>query len=552
MPSPSPTSPAPARADSAGSAGPLNEVLGWFRRLLTADSLPRTLVPSILLGVGLTITPNALLLHGNRFDIAEQGPFIVGFLVAGTVAGLLVLLLSRFIAPHVAGGLVGAFGYGFFSLSWVPNHVGILTLVSFWILTGMVFATIMIWLLSNSRTMVTIAGVAITGLTAVLIGTSLVATGITEVDGSANEIPTALAFSETPEVRPNVYIFVLDGFSNPDTTTTQFAEHDIAFDIDDSIDNLEGLGFERDEHATSNYGQTILSLPSTFNGVYHHTADEPLTLAEVANRGTTAIRGDNALVHSLRAIGYEFWYSDSDVWAPSSCDPQLADRCLGQASGNGESTRAVWGNSPLRWQLGLQSLADLSSPTSVVEEIIEERAVRTSESPYFAFAHIISPHQPYRYEPDCSLRAQGSPGTRLTYGFRPEFRPLYAEQAACLGQDLVSAMDRLIEIDPTALIFIQADHGSEFEAIRDTADWPLAMAQERLSIFRATYLPQECRSSDIAAESVINTAPVIVGCLTGESPTLLEPRYFFTELEATEGRTNEGFDLFDTAANSGE
>ena len=140
---------------------------------------------------------------------------------------------------------------------------------------------------------------------------------------------------------------------------------------------------------------------------------------------------------------------------------------------------------------------------------------------------MIAPHDPYRFEADCTLRDPSSPGTEFGGPNLPEYRQLYADQTECIANKLDQAMTDLIAADPTAIVVLMADHGSGFEAV-STLDWSETQLRERMAIFRMTRLPESCRSNDLAAEASINTSEIITSCIAGETPELVEPRAFLT------------------------
>ena len=513
------------------AASPVGAILRGLRHVFGANPIEHTVLPSTLLAAALSVIPTALLLFNNGHAIAQTRPFYVAMAATAGIAAGLVIVLSQKIAPHVAGGLVGALGYGFYSLSWVPGSNQLPSLTFFWLLTSLPAAVVVVWLLSNSRAVIVLAGVASGALATYLVVSPLTAA---ETPTATPEPmpPASLAFGDELIRSPNIYVFVLDGFSNPSVTTEQFAPYGLDFSIDSSIADLEQLGLRHDAQATSNYGQTILSVPSMLNATYPHTPEDPLTTNEVWSTGTPALRGNNVLVNTLQRAGYEYWSASSGAWDPSRCDPTIADRCLGTDSGNAEAMKAVWWYTPLRWQLGVTDFRKLPEPQTVVDDILDARATRQSEAPYVMISHIIGPHQPYRYEADCSFRDSNAPGTTLEEGHFPEFRPLYAAQATCMSEILVDAIDELLDADPDAMVFIQADHGSEFEGddgAGSSSAWTPEMGSERLGIFRMTKVPDDCRSTDPRAQSVINTVPVILACVQGTEPDLIDPRHFFTD-----------------------
>lgn len=270
--------------------------------LFTADSLPKTKLTGLLLPAGLTMIPGLLLLFNNADRIVNPRPILEVTMGAGVLAALLARFLWRDFAPHVDAAIMGAFGYGFFSLSWLDG-TSVAVRMGAWLLTAIVGSVVLVWLLSDSRLVVNIAT--------------------------------------------------------------------------------------------------------------------------------------------------------------------------------------------------------------------------------FTFSHILSPHQPYQYNADCSLRDGNARGQGLGDGHRAEFRPLYVGQATCLAQQLEQAMTTLIEADPTAVIVLQADHGSEFEIDDlDNPSWEPNYLRERFGIFRMTRLPETCSSTHLAAQSIINTAELLTSCLSGTEPDLIEPQIF--------------------------
>ncbi len=469
----------------------------------------------------MTSLPLGLLNFFNQNTIANPAPLHRAALIAGVVALVASISLGRWLAPHVAGLIVGTFGYWFFSMSWVDTNDSA-GLIYTWGLVSVISAFVLIWLIGSARWSITLAALAISAVAALLFGGPLLNTAEAQDFAVDDAAPTALAFAQLPDERPNVYLFVLDGFARPSITEQQFSSRGVEFDISAPLAELEQLGFEQDLEASVNYPQTILSVPSTLNASYPHLPEAQSSAADIWAEGRQALAGNNLLVNSLRTAGYEYWHSSSTIWEASRCREEIADRCLGDPGIDFEASRAVWDETPLR-NLVSGNLDRAPDPTTVVGEILAARQSTAEDQPYFLFSHILSPHQPYRFDENCSVR-ESREGLSLSFGHAPEHRPLYAGEAVCLSNQLVTAMTDLLEADPTALIFLQADHGSAFEVDFDNHSWDEPMVEERFGIFRMTHLPDRCRSDDPAAESVINTVPVIIGCIAGEEPELIDPR----------------------------
>lgn len=501
-----------------------------LRKIFGAERIPGTWPVSLLLAASLTVMPVALLLFGNQGTIEGVGPILTVGVSAFVVATVCTAMASKVLAPHVAAGIVGAFGYGFFSMSWAPPTTGPTTLLLLWVTMSFVGSIIVIWLLSNSRIVITLGSVMAAGLVVYLVTSAGLANPVATDASEVAAPPAALSFTDPLTDRPNVYVFILDGFGRPDIVERQFGAVGEDFDISEQVETLEGLGFAQDPSASANYTQSILSIPSTLNGELHHVPGALLDDAEIWARGRPAVKGDNFLINSLKAAGYDYWHSGSVIWDVSSCDVDIADRCLGTEIADLESKTAVWSLTPVRHYLGSVDFADVSDPSLVIPSILEARQTQPSDEPYVVFSHIVSPHQPYRFEPDCSFRGRADSGTTLGVGHLPEHRALYADQASCLMQQLESTMAELVEADPSAIILLQADHGPAFEADQETLQWDDTSVRERLGIFRMTRLPDHCRSVDPQAQSLVNTPELILSCLRGEQPEWVEPRIVLRSL----------------------
>ena len=120
-----------------------------------------------------------------------------------------------------------------------------------------------------------------------------------------------------------------------------------------------------------------------------------------------------------------------------------------------------------REQRGRYALASLEAISLLRQEL------ETAENGEMIFAHLLIPHFPYIFYPDCSVRRD--PGSWLWFDKRPDESPrwndkesrairyeAYAEQLQCSQQLLVSMIDALKKSGryPDATVVIHGDHGS--------------------------------------------------------------------------------------------
>ena len=216
-----------------------------------------------------------------------------------------------------------------------------------------------------------------------------------------------LAGAPSPGELPDVYFFLLDGYGRADQLSSI-----VDYDNEPFLEDLEGRGFEVRDAATAAYPMTFLSLASTLEMGY------PATEGELADHAPfyDAMGGDNATVRALEELGYEFVMGTD--YSSLECGDEV-DVCVEppvDAEGvGGERESAILEATPLSTLLGelgldFRPLSGYLSPQDLVDAVEAEG----SGSPSFVYGHMLTPHPPYRYLEDCSLRKDLSdPGLDL-------------------------------------------------------------------------------------------------------------------------------------------
>jgi hypothetical protein len=109
------------------------------------------------------------------------------------------------------------------------------------------------------------------------------------------------------------------------------------------------------------------------------------------------------------------------------------------------------------------------------------------QGPTFAFAHLVSPHWPYVFKPDCRVAGESS------LSGKEERREAYTGQLQCLNRLLLNTVTAILQRSSSApIILLQGDHGTNllrYSAARSAASVTPAQARERFGAFGAYYLP---------------------------------------------------------------
>jgi hypothetical protein len=337
---------------------------------------------------------------------------------------------------------------------------------------------------------------------------------------------------------PDVYYFLLDGYGRADRL-----ESTVGHDNEPFLDDLRKRGFAVRDEATAAYPMTFLSLASTLE------MDYPATEGELSDHAPfyEAMGGDNAVVDAFGELGYRFVMGTD--YSSLECGEEV-DVCVEppvDAEGvGGERESAILEATPLSTllpELGLdfRPLSGYLSPGDMVDAVEAE----PSEAPAFVYTHLLTPHPPYRYLEDCSLREDLSDkGLDLWGEAAGTGGERYRQAVECVNADLLRTIDRITAADPGAVIVIQGDHGPKFgiDFHRPLDDWTESQLEERFSIMNAQRLPDGCREAGPRAELAVNTFRIVLGCLAGSELELLDERYYMIDLEAEEVEEVDTFD----------
>ncbi len=244
-------------------------------------------------------------------------------------------------------------------------------------------------------------------------------------------------------------------------------------------------------------------------------------------------------MRALEELGYEFAMGTD--YSSLECG-EAVDLCVeppDDAEGvGGERESAILEATPLATvlpELGIdfRPLSGYLSPQDLVDAVEAER----SEAPVFVYGHLLTPHPPYRYLEDCSLREDLSDkGLDLWGEASGAGGDGYRRAVECVNADLLRSVDRIVAADPNAVIVIQGDHGPKFgmHFHRPLDEWTTTQLEQRFALLNAERLPRGCEASGPGAELPVNTFRIVLGCLAGTEPELLPERHYMIDLEAEE------------------
>lgn len=275
---------------------------------------------------------------------------------------------------------------------------------------------------------------------------------------SLQPTPPAPLPSITPKRNNNVYYFILDGYTRND-----FLEKYFHFDNRPFSQFLIDHGFYHFSKARSNYHQTLFSVPSLFKMDYPVQKEGKIEAWEELRddlKRTFWLReiNDAPIFSEFQRRGYDLIYANAYGIPIRSVNLTVE----GPQEGFSSPAMELVNSTPLPYllkfangKLGTMKHRFPQNPLAVIEQ------VQSPRSPFFFFIHVFSPHPPYVYRADCS------PRDGYSFILNPDDLDyiaegtvdVYLEQLRCLNKQMSSAIEKILEKDPDAIIGIQADHG---------------------------------------------------------------------------------------------
>lgn len=498
----------------------------------------RALLPLVLLASW----PFVAFLANNRDQTLRASDVIIPWfaVVAGTVAGTLIFaLLLRNRPINRISIVVGALCAAFFSFGSVAHALILfgVELGTIWLAVWFVIFVLAGWLswsLANrpaSSFVTTVVGLALLAWPALQVATSSI--------GGVTPRTDLVHSSEQPVVRaagtnrPNVYWFLLDGYVRDDALRRYFGHDNGPF-----LKFLSSRGFQVARSALANYDNTTLSLTSTLNTTYQQLpgGDRPDPKVQISN-----LSGFNPVVRGFDALGYRYLHAPYAGAAKTQCGGS-EDRCIhARPTGSiplNEVQVSLLQLTPL-FRLSRKLLPNAFRYDHIFVEDVMGAIGPKEVSPFFLFAHILSPHAPPRYAEDCT-RLDGVISA-IDVGEGAYDPAQFRTDTACTNRSIEKAITQILENDDTdPIIIIQGDHGFKFRLPNEPPITPEDMIRgdqpvRRLATLNAIRLPTSCSAQFRDDLSPVNTFRLVFACIDGSKPKLLPDRHFLRPRGAAGG-----------------
>lgn len=270
---------------------------------------------------------------------------------------------------------------------------------------------------------------------------------------------------------PDVYYIILDGYGRADVL-----EDLLGFDNSGFVVAMSDLGFYVAGESRSNYSQTLHSLSSSLNMVYHPGSLTPGSAGEFSESimGLISQIQDNRVMREFRSMGYKIINLASGFEATDTIT--LADENVHSTLFNQVNSEVIE-TTLLRPVSGL--MAAIGRRENVLGAFDSLRQVASSPDHTFVLAHILIPHPPYVFDRAGNIPSVIALDDTLVSSWLPSEG--YGDQVAFVNSLVLATVEAVLaQSDTPPIIIIQGDHGPE-------SDW--MRPRERMPILNAYYLP---------------------------------------------------------------
>ncbi len=335
---------------------------------------------------------------------------------------------------------------------------------------------------------------------------------------------------------PDIYYIVLDGYARSDVLWD-------LYDYDNSkfIGQLKEYGFYVADSSRANYGQTTLSLLSTFSLRYLDRVAQTLGEETTDRKYLEELFLNLELWGYFRRLGYTIAAAESGY---SFTELKTADTFIA-AKGRWKNLRFglfldytsyVFVSKIIQIIAGTVAHDDVENQRQHVLDILEETAgIGGNPEPVFVFSHIICPHPPFVFGKELPPRSfapmhpfsDGSHFHRDDPAIREYYIRAYTSQLTALNDLVIQTVESLLDDDDPKIIVLAADHGPG--AWLDWNDAGKTNHRERLSTLYAVYFDNGRYEQFYPSISHVNTFRIIFNTyFNGELKLLPDSSFYST------------------------
>jgi hypothetical protein len=325
---------------------------------------------------------------------------------------------------------------------------------------------------------------------------------------------------------PNIYFLLLDSYARADVLSEIYRYDNSYF-----IKHLEQKGFYVAAQSSANYCQTELALAAALNLAYLDKVADSMGTRSTNIRPILRMIKNSEVRHLLMNLGYSFISFSSGLSATEIRNSDLYVSFKGSIK---NFRKTLLDTTPL--PLFLNILKDKSQydlhRNRVLGTFRGLASLRFEKSPYFVFAHILSPHTPYVFGKNGEAvnppgRFSINDGTILGESSRTTYINGYRNQLHFINDLIEETVESILDnSEEPPVIILQSDHGPRAYFNWENAE--AAYLKESMSVLNAVYFPGEGYHELYPAISPVNMFIALTNRITGSNMALLDDRSYYS------------------------
>jgi hypothetical protein len=281
----------------------------------------------------------------------------------------------------------------------------------------------------------------------------------------------------------------------------------------------------------SSYNTTYLTLASIFNMSYFDKNYKYSNRNDLFPK-LLYKKEPPKLIHNLNKIGYDFVYY-GNMWAKCeesyhfSCSNEVVNTdppSLGKKISNyldNAGIKVFTQRSVLGFFIRkyISIYADMLNPDGLDSFMNNIDSIKPYSKKFY-FIHNLAPHPPFPNK-DCEIDYTKNVGTWID-------TDVYSQSVKCALKKTLVTIDKILLIDPNAIIVIQGDHGPginyKFD-IHPHLNSKEALL-ERFSIHNSIRIPRKCSTNDLDKIGNIETVNLVFNCISNVEEVGFKNRSF--------------------------
>tara|TARA_B100001287_G_C22665794_1_gene522739 strand:- start:96 stop:2165 length:2070 start_codon:yes stop_codon:yes gene_type:complete len=313
---------------------------------------------------------------------------------------------------------------------------------------------------------------------------------------------------------PNIYFIVLDGYDNTKTLNDVFDYDNTEFDT-----FLEEKGFYVANNSRSNYLTTFLSLCSTFNMNYINNLSDELGISSKTRNKPYQMINKSKVSEYLKAKGYTLVNFKSG-WGITDFMGYFDYNIPKNKFFNDFSVTFI---QTTIFRILLNNVISRKYAESVLYQFENIPKLENINSPYFVFAHIVSPHPPYVFDENGKTQ-----GTDIKMNNDWDSKERYISQLKFINSKTKELVNSILEKNNGSIVVLQSDHGTSFNSKIWKTPLKKDFVQERSKILNAILLNNYSKDSLYPEISSVNTFRVIFNSVFEEEFKILGDSTYFS------------------------